>query len=188
VLSLRQWSEVWDELYPAQGASPQLFRALDDARVLGLYMGEKMNESEIVKGLRRIDERLIGTLGKEAANALEKAAEDADEYKRLYHELIMQVGRKFPGETRHQTALRYIKERENFQSADSSQVAIDKEPILESIRIRMMREAYDLADEGNVEGYNAIKVTCSDVLCIIREWLVSLDFDIEKAENRNDPT
>jgi hypothetical protein len=28
---------------------------------------------------------------------------------KLYSELIMAVGRKYPGETRHQTALRYIR-------------------------------------------------------------------------------
>ncbi len=30
-----------------------------------------------------------------------------------HYELIMAVGKKFPGETRHETALRYIQEREN---------------------------------------------------------------------------
>lgn len=30
----------------------------------------------------------------------------------LYNELLFAVGRKFPGETRHQTALRYIREAE----------------------------------------------------------------------------
>ena len=32
------------------------------------------------------------------------------DYKLLYFELIMQVAKKFPGETRHETALRYIVE------------------------------------------------------------------------------
>lgn len=31
----------------------------------------------------------------------------------LYNELIYAVGKKYPGETRHQTALRYIREAEN---------------------------------------------------------------------------
>ena len=30
----------------------------------------------------------------------------------LYNELIMEVTQKFPGETRHETALKYIRERE----------------------------------------------------------------------------
>lgn len=37
---------------------------------------------------------------------------DGEELARRYMELIMAVGSKFPGETRHETALRYIKERE----------------------------------------------------------------------------
>ena len=33
--------------------------------------------------------------------------------KEAYYELIMAVGKKYPGETRHETALRYIREAEN---------------------------------------------------------------------------
>jgi len=43
-----------------------------------------------------------------------------------YNELIMAVARKFPGETRHQTALRYIKEAEGFAIATSGQVEESK--------------------------------------------------------------
>ena len=35
---------------------------------------------------------------------------------------------------------------------------------IEKIRVRIMSEAYDLADRGDSEGYNAIKVMCGDVL------------------------
>ena len=35
---------------------------------------------------------------------------------------------------------------------------------IEQIRVRIMSEAYDLADRGDVEGYNAVKVMCGDVL------------------------
>jgi hypothetical protein len=34
-------------------------------------------------------------------------------YKFLYNELLMQVSNKYPGETRHQTALRYLRAAEN---------------------------------------------------------------------------
>lgn len=42
-----------------------------------------------------------------------------------YHELIMAVGNKYEGETRHETALRYIKqaEEERAESAELSQLA-----------------------------------------------------------------
>ncbi len=35
---------------------------------------------------------------------------------------------------------------------------------IEKIRVRIMSEAYDLADRGDFEGYNAVKVMCGDVL------------------------
>jgi len=42
----------------------------------------------------------------------------------------------------------------------------------EPIRIRIMQEAYELADRGDVEGYNAVKVMCNDVQNLLkREWV-----------------
>jgi len=38
------------------------------------------------------------------------------ELQRKYDELIYAVGNKYPGESRHETALRYIQERENSTS------------------------------------------------------------------------
>ena len=38
----------------------------------------------------------------------------------LYNELIMEVAQKFPGETRHETALRYIRERESKDRGSES--------------------------------------------------------------------
>lgn len=49
----------------------------------------------------------------------------------------------------------------------------DKE-LMKQIRVRIMSEAYDLADRNDAEGYNSIKVMCSDVLAMItpqREWV-----------------
>jgi hypothetical protein len=72
----------------------------------------------------------------------------------------------------------------------------------EQIRIRIMSEAYDLADRGDSEGYNAVKVMCSDVLALIealgeheyvldcprcghcgqkREWVGLTDADIKEG-------
>ena len=42
---------------------------------------------------------------------------------------------------------------------------------LSLIRIRIMQEAYDLADRNDSEGYNAIKVMCSDVLQMVDELI-----------------
>ena len=38
------------------------------------------------------------------------------------------------------------------------------------IRVRIMCEAYDLADRGDTEGYNSVKVMCSDVLALINKY------------------
>ena len=48
---------------------------------------------------------------------------------------------------------------------------------IEKIRVRIMSEAYDLADRGDSEGYNAIKVMCSDVLELIGKQWVGLTAD-----------
>lgn len=40
--------------------------------------------------------------------------------------------------------------------------------LLKPIRIRIMSEAYDLADRDDSEGYNSVKVMCSDVLAMIK--------------------
>jgi hypothetical protein len=39
----------------------------------------------------------------------------------------------------------------------------------EAVRRRIMETAYDLADDGNFEGYNAVKVMCSDVLKMCKD-------------------
>ena len=60
----------------------------------------------------------------------------------------------------------------------------------EPIRIRIMQEAYNLADEGSVEGYNAVKVMCGDVQKMLppqREWVGLTDeelreFDVDPIE------
>ena len=50
----------------------------------------------------------------------------------------------------------------------------------EPIRIRIMKEAYDLADKGDTDGYNSVKVMCGDVQKLLRRAWVGLT-DEEKA-------
>jgi hypothetical protein len=45
---------------------------------------------------------------------------------KLYDELLYAVERKFPNETRHQTALRYIQETEKRCNSSDPAVEIDK--------------------------------------------------------------
>jgi hypothetical protein len=46
---------------------------------------------------------------------MERHIRELEETKREYEELLYAVARKFPGETRHQTALRYIQEAEQVK-------------------------------------------------------------------------
>ena len=50
-----------------------------------------------------------------ATNAQEDAERQLRDAREQYGELIMAVGTKWAGETRHQTALRYIRQRESYQ-------------------------------------------------------------------------
>ena len=59
----------------------------------------------------------------------------------------------------------------------------------EPIRIRIMQEAYNLADEGSVEGYNAVKVMCGDVQKMLppqREWVGLTDEEIKAFDTWHD--
>jgi hypothetical protein len=52
----------------------------------------------------------------------------------------------------------------------------------EPIRVRIMQEAYDLADRNDSESYNAIKVMCGDVQRMLppkRPWVGLTDEEIE---------
>jgi hypothetical protein len=63
-------------------------------------------------------------IAKSTPDWLSRQIQSEGEYKELqrkYHELIMAVASKFPGETRHQTALRYIKHMENYFHTSSTQ-------------------------------------------------------------------
>lgn len=51
--------------------------------------------------------------------AIKTREREISEESNKYHELIMAVAKKYPGETRHQTAIRYIQERENQQNEPS---------------------------------------------------------------------
>jgi len=54
----------------------------------------------------------------------------------------------------------------------------------EPIRIRIMQEAYELADSNNPEGYNAIKVMCGDVQKMLspqRTWVSLTDEEIQEC-------
>ena len=54
----------------------------------------------------------------------------------------------------------------------------------EPIRVRIMQEAYELADRNDSEGYNAIKVMCGDVQRMLppqRTWVGLTDEEIDQG-------
>lgn len=59
-----------------------------------------------------------------ARDRVAKLARENAEVNALYNDLIMCVAQKWPGETRHQTARRYILERENraHEAGEAKQV------------------------------------------------------------------
>ena len=56
---------------------------------------------------------------------LEQTKAELARLREQYMDLIMQVANKWPGETRHETAKRYIVERENASQAPGQEKAID---------------------------------------------------------------
>lgn len=78
-------------------------------------------ESEIDKLMREIEASMcnivddIGTyISQKDFEVIKSALNEHTKTSRLYYELIMNVGNAYPGETRHQTALRYIKNAERL--------------------------------------------------------------------------
>ena len=65
--------------------------------------GEQCRAAGVADGLDLVHE--LDTLRSQLAAAESRA----DETRRLYNELLHQVGMKYPGETRHETAIRYLR-------------------------------------------------------------------------------
>jgi hypothetical protein len=59
------------------------------------------------------------------ASALSEQDEALTALKALYHELLYQVGNKYPGESRHETALRYIRQAEQPRGGPVSATKAD---------------------------------------------------------------
>lgn len=85
------------------------------------YVGkmEKMN-AELRETIKLMDIKaqqtlglLRGCVGADTNEQLEELYISAHALRSNYNELIMEVARKFSGETRHETALRYIREAES---------------------------------------------------------------------------
>lgn len=67
----------------------------------------------------------------EASAALAALVQQRDEARSLHQELMFQVGQKCPGETRHETAKRYLREREalgvGLESSSAKELRLEDE-------------------------------------------------------------
>jgi len=73
--------------------------------------------------LRNLSPHMRGRLGVLLLDEAESRLKNLEETERRYQELIMLVGQKVEGETRHQTAARYITQAETISSADQSAIS-----------------------------------------------------------------
>lgn len=96
--------------------SPQ--RTIDEARDLDSQRASSLLEHEVQDGIQPDGENPNYDPSPEAEirrllASRNRARRERDEMTDKYNELLFAVGLKFPGETRHQTALRYIKQAES---------------------------------------------------------------------------
>ena len=100
-----------------------------------------MNDTELVDRLNLEARFLADVLNlNETAATMRTAAEviaalkaERDEARSLHQELIFQVGKRFRGETRHETAKRYIREHDDHcghggPSADLAAILVAERP------------------------------------------------------------
>lgn len=89
----------------------KLIEQFKDAHKIEVRSLEERDSLTELQQLRR-DLELAKSHNDNWARDYRSLAAKLDTADRLYHELIMCVGHKFPNESRHETALRYLRERE----------------------------------------------------------------------------
>lgn len=98
-------------------ASSDLFAALVRRHNLAV---DDLTETQLAEAIRQAlpdFRRLVHVSGQQVIYV---PYQEADRWKALYHELLWSVESVHEGETRHETALRYIRERETFSCAPAS--------------------------------------------------------------------
>jgi hypothetical protein len=137
---LRHWKTeilAMAEAEPSTPAEPQHFALPDGVADLFARL-ERIGEREIANKVRELG-LMLGTERTMRA-AWEKRAYQAEaepsapaelpkDYEALYYELIYEVATKHPsGESRHETAKRYIRERETPSGMQAQQATTRQEP------------------------------------------------------------
>lgn len=93
-----------------------ILQALRDAKAEGEARIKELEQAlRLNLAVGQDDPIIVDPLEKQ----LLRVRDNWDAVSRSYDELIYAVGKKYPGETRHQTALRYIREREQSSCIES---------------------------------------------------------------------
>jgi hypothetical protein len=76
-------------------------------------------------------------------------------------------------------AIEQTKKPHRWQRLTEEEIARREQ--VDPIRVRIMQEAYDLADRNDSEGYNSVKVMCSEVLSMIDRLLDEPVYEANEA-------
>lgn len=98
-------------------ASTDLFAALVRRHNLAV---NDLTETQLAEAIRQAMPDFLRYVHKDKQAVVYLPGQEADRWKTLYHELLWSVESVHEGETRHDTALRYIRERETHSSAPAS--------------------------------------------------------------------
>ena len=122
--SIRDWVSVFAKCLPNS-----------ERHKLDTFVTQYDEAHKILKSLEEESEGLV-TKGENLLERVEKlkthgegldkrinVMETSIDIKDKYNELIMAVGNKYPGESRHETALRYIKRAEHVDSGPAKESA-----------------------------------------------------------------
>ena len=80
---------------------------------------EDLTERQLAESIRQAMPDFRRNVHADKQSVIYLPGSEADRWKNLYHELLMAVESKHEGESRHETALRYIQERENRSELSS---------------------------------------------------------------------
>ena len=111
----------------AERLAEALRQAMQSLRTIerGAMREEGLEEAENVRAYARsragVAESALAAHSAQAQTPVVSAPDAVQELADKYHELLWAVARKFPGETRHETALRYIREAECQEASFAAQ-------------------------------------------------------------------
>ena len=92
---------------------------LDDARFIYVHLNHPCREIDVWRTTQPEEKRIALRQGYVSLVSLRQLVAENERLSKEYYELIFAVASKCPGETRHETALRYIQERERRVSGPS---------------------------------------------------------------------